>query len=343
MNKQVISILFVFYCFSSLGMKRDSLKVHNRNAPQEFIIKDITYSYNRPKPFTFYKNIPKDLVDLGKSTWKKESILPITSVLAATAITFYYDEELTKEAQISARRMGFENENDFINVSHMSIFKGEKNLKLPVFLPEDFPTAMYFLGDGITSMLFSGGLYGFGLITKDNRALTTSNEITGMLITTGIVTQSIKRITGRASPVVATSPRGGHWKFFPSLFEYTKHTPYYDAMPSGHMATAMATLTVIADNYNEYRFIRPVGYTLLGLMGYQMAQTRVHWVSDYPLAILLGYVLGKNAVKRGRTEIKKIKKEAANLFQQPPPFWKKIQVNPILNGNLQGLDLLYRF
>lgn len=182
-------------------------------------------------------------------------------------------------------------------------------------------------------------MYGVGIITKDNRALTTSNEITGMLISMGIVTQTIKRITGRSTPAVATSPRG-RWNLFPSFFEYTKNTPYYDAAPSGHMATAMATLTIVAQNYREHKWIRPVGYTCLVLMGYQMAQTRVHWVSDYPLAILLGYVMGKNAVKRGRTEIKK---EAYGTKQDPTPFWKKVQVNPMLYGNTKGLGLLYQF
>ncbi|MCO6500647.1 MAG: phosphatase PAP2 family protein [Vicingus serpentipes] len=341
MLKRIIFILLIIGCYgTSLAIKRDSLKIYNRNAPQEFEIRGATYSYNRPKPFTFYKNIPKDLVGLGKSTWKKESILPISTMLAATAITFYYDEELINESQISARRIGLNNENDFVNVSRMSIFKGEDNLPLPLPLPEDFPTAMYFLGDGITSLFLSAGFYSFGLLTKDNRALTTSNEITGVLISMGIVTQSIKRITGRTSPVVSTSPRGGHWKFLPSFAKYNKNTSQYDAMPSGHMATAMATLTVIADNYNEYRFIRPVGYTLMGLMGYQMAQTKVHWVSDYPLAILLGYVMGKNAVKRGRTEIKK---EANSINQQPNPFWKKIQINPLLYDNTKGISLSYQF
>ena len=338
MYKQFSFIVLLLFTLSSWA-KRDSLKVYKRNLSQEFTINNTSYSYNRPKPFSFIKNVPKDLVDLGKSTWKKESIVPITIMTAATAITYYYDDLLIRESQLSAQRMGWENDNNFVNISRMSVFKGEKNLELPVLLPEDFETTMYYLGDGFASLILSGSLYSIGLITKDNRALTTSNQITGSLISMGIVTQTIKRITGRSTPAVATSPRG-RWNLFPSFFEYTKNTPYYDAVPSGHMATAMVTLTIVAENYREHKWIRPLGYTFLGLMGYQMAQTKVHWVSDYPLAILLGYVMGKNAVKRGRKEINK---EANNIHQQPASFWKKIQINPILYDNTRGLGLMYQF
>jgi len=147
MLKHIIPILLIM-CFyeTSLAVKRDSLKRYNRNAPQEFTIRGATYSYNRPKPFTFYKNIHKDLIDLGKSTWKKESILPIGIMAATTAITYYYDDQLIKESQLSARRMGWKNENNFVNISRMSIFKGEKILNYQSYFPKIFPPPCIFRG-----------------------------------------------------------------------------------------------------------------------------------------------------------------------------------------------------
>ena len=62
----------------------------------------------------------------------------------------------------------------------------------------------------------------------------------------------------------------------------------------------MSTVTVIANNYPEYTFVRPVGYSLMGVLGYQMLNNGVHWASDYPLAIALGYGFGKIAVRKGR-------------------------------------------
>jgi hypothetical protein len=62
----------------------------------------------------------------------------------------------------------------------------------------------------------------------------------------------------------------------------------------------MSSVTVLADNYPEIKWIRPVGYSLTGLLGYSMINNKVHWVSDYPLALALGYVCAKQVVKHNR-------------------------------------------
>ncbi|MBC8768155.1 hypothetical protein H4O18_09140 [Arenibacter sp. BSSL-BM3] len=43
---------------------------------------------------------------------------------------------------------------------------------------------------------------------------------------------------------------------------------------------------------------KPVGYSLMGIMAFEMISSKIHWVSDYSLAILIGYAIGKNAAKR---------------------------------------------
>lgn len=93
-------------------------------------------------------------------------------------------------------------------------------------------------------------------------------------------------MTGRESQFTSTQ-RGGKWKFFPNQKSYSKHVPHYDAFPSGHLATMMGGVTIIADNYPEYRFIRPTGYALCGLLGFAIVNNAVHWVSDYPLGLAL--------------------------------------------------------
>ncbi len=62
----------------------------------------------------------------------------------------------------------------------------------------------------------------------------------------------------------------------------------------------MATVTVLADNYPEKKLIRPIGYTVMGLVGLAMINNGVHWASDYPLAIGIGYVTGKVTVRINR-------------------------------------------
>jgi membrane-associated phospholipid phosphatase len=119
----------------------------------------------------------------------------------------------------------------------------------------------------------------------------------------GVGTQLIKRITGRQSPSEAVE-LDGSWHLFPSFKNYQNHTPVYDAFPSGHLATLMSTVTILADNYPEKKWIKPVGYSVIGLVGYSMINNRVHWASDYPLAIALGYLCAKQVLKNNRRVLK---------------------------------------
>ena len=143
--------------------------------------------------------------------------------------------------------------------------------------------------------------YAIGKIGKDDyRALNTSNELIEVLFSVGLTTQVIKRVTGRQSPSAAINDGidGGAWNTFPSFNAFSKNTPNYDAMPSGHVATYMATLTVIATNYPELKWIKPVGYSLGSLLAFNMVSGKVHWTSDYPISIMMGYVMGKNIANR---------------------------------------------
>ena len=60
----------------------------------------------------------------------------------------------------------------------------------------------------------------------------------------------------------------------------------------------MATVTVLSSNYPEKKWIKPVGYTVMGLTAWAMMNTEVHWISDYPLALALGYLSGKISSSR---------------------------------------------
>ncbi len=103
--------------------------------------------------------------------------------------------------------------------------------------------------------------------------------------------QVLKHVTGRETPNTASTPTGV-WRFFPNQSEYHKHVSTYDAFPSGHVTTTLAAVIVIAENYPEVWWIRPVGYVLTGLVAWGMVGTGIHWYSDYPLSVALGYTFG---------------------------------------------------
>jgi hypothetical protein len=155
--------------------------------------------------------------------------------------------------------------------------------------------------------MIASGFYGYGLMENDYRALQTTSQLTEMFFTLAVTTQLLKRISGRQSPFRAMDPPegiapvpGGSWHPFTAPSKYQANVSNYDAFPSGHLATAMATITILAGNYPDNKYIKPVGYSLMGLLGFAMINNGVHWMSDYPLAIAIGYSCGKIALSRGR-------------------------------------------
>jgi membrane-associated phospholipid phosphatase len=213
-------------------------------------------------------------------------------------------------------------------------------------VPDNLNSTFYYLGDGWTHLAVASSFWIYGGIKKDNRALQTSSQLGEAIFSTGLVVQALKRLTGRQSPYVATKDRG-EWHLFPSYNTYQNFVPNYDAFPTGHLATAMATVTVIAENYPEYRFIRPVGYSLMGLLGYSMLNNGVHWASDYPVGIALGYAFAKIAVRNGRTRV--VEGDSTTpagtgfrVLPRPKPWYRRGQLAPYTNGPFTGASWSFR-
>lgn len=263
----------------------------------------LIYHYDRPRSLRFLPNAARDLGVYPKQTFRHPSWPAIGAVVAGTAILIPLDQPILDAAQQFGRWIRLEPTSRQTTLVGRTLRYGNgQSLALEFNVPTTVNGAMYFIGDGWTHLSLAAGFWTYGLLGRDNRASQVSSEIVEAVIASGIVVQVLKRTTGRQSPFVADVP-GGRWRPFPNQLTYTRHVPQYDAFPSGHLTTALATLTVIADNYPEYRYVRPVGYSLLGLLSYAMLNNGVHWISDYPLAIALGYGFGKLAVARGRTRV----------------------------------------
>ncbi|HTY59330.1 MAG TPA: phosphatase PAP2 family protein [Bacteroidota bacterium] len=149
-------------------------------------------------------------------------------------------------------------------------------------------------GDGKTTLGIAAAFALYGFVGDDSRALRTSSGTVEALLASGIAVQLLKRIAGRESPQVVTQGNG-KWRPFPPLSAYNKNQPRYYAFPSGHITTVMATVTVIAENYPDEKWIRPAGYGVVGLTAVSLVNKGWHWYSDFPLAIALGYTFGRLA------------------------------------------------
>jgi hypothetical protein len=267
------------------------------------------------------------LYELGKFTVQKENLKWDGLALGSTLVILPYDQKLIDESGKLGEQWGWTNES----------LHYKRILGLEV-VPTSISSAVYYIGNGNTTLLLSGFFYAVGKIGPDDyRALNTSNELIEALISVGITTQTIKRMTGRQSPFAATQD-GGHWTPFPSFTAYSSDTPNYDAVPSGHMATWFATFTIIGENYPEYKWIKPVGYGLGGVMALNMMSGKVHWASDYPIAILIGCVMGKNIAQR-----RIVKTNSADPLLKPKKttFNTRYNFNRILNTNVVGATITF--
>ena len=246
------------------------------------------FIYPRPRIYTFLKQIPGDIKDDWGESIAKSNLLALGVAVVATAALIPADQRLIENAQEEGRRL------------HVSPTTHQKSVFLGILVPYDNGSALYFIGDGELHIGIAGGFLAYGGLAKDNRALQTSSEIIESYLASGIVLRVLKYATGRESPYVATRS-GGKWQFFPPPAEAFRSANRYDAFPSGHLGSAMAVLTVISENYGaDYPWIRPVGYVMLGGLGFQMMNNGVHWISDYPLALFIGYTFGKIAARKGR-------------------------------------------
>jgi membrane-associated phospholipid phosphatase len=220
--------------------------------------------YFIPKWHNMFTNIPNDWVKYFSVTWNENKIPLYLTVAALTAATIVTDDKTWQETRKWHDASSF-------------------NTKFDEFFSE--------FGDGRTQFGFAAVFGLYGLINKDARALRTASQIVQTVFASGTVVQVLKHTTGRETPNTASTPTGV-WRFFPNQIEYAKHVSTYDAYPSGHVTTTLATVIVIAENYPEVWWIRPVGYVLTGLVAWGMVGTGIHWYSDYPLSVALGYTFG---------------------------------------------------
>ena len=293
--------VFVFLAFTSalvLGQSDHTTFVDSTSGKKVMVyeLEDQTLFYPKPKPFGFLLKVPRTFADAGKMAFTKRSLPTWGLIAASTGALILVDHHLLN---------GVQNFSDFINLDNSRIYHDVLDFKIgnqevTIYeAPGNLNTFFYQIGEGLPSLLLGAGLAVYGNIKNDYRARSTASQVAQTFVTMGVATQLLKRVFGRESPYVATSDRGV-WRPFPNWGTYQKHVPHYDAFPSGHMATLSATLVVFSENYPEKRWIKPVGFTIMSLVGLSMMNNGVHWASDYPLAIGLGYVCGKATVRMNR-------------------------------------------
>jgi membrane-associated PAP2 superfamily phosphatase len=214
-----------------------------------------------------FTNIPGDAVRFYHQEFTVQRIPIYVGITALTALLIKTDDKTWRQSDKFYKRNSFNKNMSDIFVS---------------------------TGDGSSQFVLAAAFSAYGFTAKDDRSLRTASEIVEAVLTSGTVVQVLKHITGRESPYLSTKA-GGAWRFFPNQVDYFKHVPAHDAYPSGHLTTSLSAFVVIAENYPEAKWISPVCYSTEALLAFSMVNQGIHWYSDYPLAVLLGYTFGKIA------------------------------------------------
>ncbi|RZK62325.1 MAG: phosphatase PAP2 family protein, partial [Hymenobacter sp.] len=262
----------------------------------------VTWHYDRPGQLRWLLHIPRDVAQFPGTYFKRANVPAFVAIALGSAALYAADDAIIHGSQNVGRFIGLDNADVQKNLFYIPLHIGSSKVPLELKVPGNLNSTFYFLGDGWTHLTIASSFLAYGIIKKDNRAAQTATQLGEAILSTGLVVQALKRTTGRQSPFRSTHDRG-RWDFLPSYTTYQGNVSNYDAFPTGHLATAMATVTVIAENYPEHHYIRPVGYGLMGVLGYAMLNNGVHWASDYPLGIALGYGFAKIAVRNGRTRV----------------------------------------
>ena len=276
--------------------------------------------YDRPNRFDFIKNTGSNFLSLYNMALDKKNRKSLFLITASTLGLILFDKELINRAKDIGKYLGIkpDGEAEMTNLLSLGPF--------PILRTAKTKSAfLYLIGDGTVHISIMASFYAYGFLKENDKSINIGSQIFEGLIGVALVTQTLKHITGRESPFVATTSTG-LWRWFPNQEKYHKSVPKYDAFPSGHLATTMMTVTVLSKNYPNNPYIKPVGYLAMVLLSFQMMNNEVHWASDYPLAIAIGYSFGKIVSDRERIKAKN--------------SWK---IEPKIMKNYISLGLKYNF
>jgi len=140
---------------------------------------------------------------------------------------------------------------------------------------------------GLTATTLAGGL-----MLGDKKLLQTSRLLVESVVLTKLFTSWSKGVIGRSRPYTGNGPTDF------DLFKFRK-AQAFRSMPSGHVSSAFALMTVIAKQYDHW-WVDVPAYTFAASVAFQRMTSRNHWASDTIIGGALGYWVGSMLVKKQR-------------------------------------------
>lgn len=183
-------------------------------------------------------------------------------------------------------------------------------LKIENKAPQAIKDFGFKFGGPINAVLFSSGLYTYGLLTNKNKIKKTGILMMSSIAAAGFLQSTIKTAVGRARP-----RSGGPYDFKPFSADIGFHS-----FPSGHSVVSLVFIHSIARQIDN-PWAKVGLYTVGAISPVSRLWTESHWFSDVALGSFLG-ILTVNYIDNYLTEIyegKKVKK-LTNTWSFKPGF-----------------------
>ena len=138
----------------------------------------------------------------------------------------------------------------------------------------------WYFGSPQNFFLISGGVYGFGLITDNEKVRRTGILIVSSAVVSGFMQSVAKTVVGRSRP-----KNGSHDEFNPFSNEAGDHS-----FPSGHSVLSFTMAHAVAKQFDNF-WVKAGIYTVGSIAPISRLWSNAHWVSDVGLGMVLGIVV----------------------------------------------------
>jgi len=141
-------------------------------------------------------------------------------------------------------------------------------------------------GNGAISIPALGAFYLYGYFGEDAKAERTALIAVESFLVTGLFTTVLKTVAGRHRPSTGDSATS-----------FDGFTTDHGSFPSGHTSTVFAIATVIANEYEDVPYIKPISYGIATMTGLSRINDEKHWASDVFFGAALGYFTSKTLLR----------------------------------------------
>lgn len=212
------------------------------------------------KTHSIWKQLASDGKFVGQSIgngltqplrWKKDDFITATAIIAGATVLYIADDDA-------------------------KVFFAKQSNHAPKVLKE----FGWYYGSPQNFFLTSAGIYGFGLITNNEKVIHTGVLIIASASTSGIIQSLSKTIAGRARPSA-----GQKDEFYP----FEKESEYH-SFPSGHAILSFSMAHSIAKQFDNI-WIKTGIYTVGSIAPISRLWASKHWLTDVGLGIAVSIVV----------------------------------------------------